>query len=107
MGWRFALATLVEVAWELVENTDRVIEHYRSVTIALDYYGDSVINSVADVVAMWLGFALARYLPVWASVLIALAFEVFTTWMIRDGLALNVLMLLWPLEAVKDWQGAV
>ena len=106
LGWRLAIATAIEAGWELLENTDAVIEHYRSVTISLDYYGDSVLNSVSDLIAMWIGFALARWLPVWASVLLAVAFEVFTTWMIRDGLALNVLMLLWPLESVKAWQGA-
>ena len=107
LGWRLAIATLVESAWELLENTETVIEHYRSVTISLDYYGDSVLNSVSDILAMWLGFLLARKLPVWASVAMVIGFEVFTTWMIRDGLALNVLMLLHPIEAVKAWQGAL
>lgn len=103
-GWSLAIATAVECLWEAVENSDAVIEHYRTATISLDYYGDSVLNSVMDVVAMWVGFALARVLPVWASVLIAVFFEVLTAVVIRDGLALNVLMFLWPLESVLDWQ---
>lgn len=104
LGWRLAVATAIEAAWELVENSDAVIERYRAVTISLDYYGDSVLNSVSDITAMMLGFALARVLPVRVSVALALGFELLTAWVIRDGLALNVLMLVWPLDAVRAWQ---
>lgn len=105
-GWRLAIATLVETVWELIENSDAVIERYRSVTISLDYYGDSVINTVADIGAMMLGFVLASRLPVWLTVALAIGFEALTIWWIRDGLALNVLMLLYPIQAVADWQAA-
>jgi hypothetical protein len=104
LGWRLAIATVIECAWEIVENSDAVIERYRTVTISLDYYGDSVLNVVADVVAMIIGFVLASRLPVWATVAIALAFEATTILLIRDGLALNVLMLLYPLDSVATWQ---
>jgi hypothetical protein len=103
-GWRLAIATLVECAWEIVENSDAVIERYRSVTISLDYYGDSVLNTVCDVLAMMLGFWLAARLPVWVTVALIVLFEGVTMWIIRDGLALNVLMLLWPLDSVAQWQ---
>lgn len=106
LGWRLAIATAVEAAWEILENSPAIIERYRAVTISLDYYGDSIINSVADILAMVVGFVLARYVPVWASVAVVIGFELLTTWLIRDGLTLNVLMLLWPLEVVRDWQAA-
>lgn len=104
LGWRLSIATLVECGWEILENSDVIIERYRAVTISLDYYGDSVINTVSDILAMILGFALARILPVWISAALVIGFEILTAFIIRDGLALNVLMLLWPLDAVLEWQ---
>ncbi len=101
---RLALATLVEAAWEIAENTDAVIQRYREATIALDYYGDSVVNSVADIGAMWLGFWLASRLPVSLTIALVLVLEVGVGLVIRDNLTLNVLMLLWPLDSVKAWQ---
>ncbi|MCB4822853.1 DUF2585 family protein [Roseicella aerolata] len=104
LGLRALIALLVEVAWELIENTDAVIERYRAATIALDYYGDSVLNSVSDMLAMLLGFWLAARLPAWASVLLGLGLELLALAVIRDNMALNVLMLLHPLEVVRAWQ---
>ena len=102
---RLELSLVVECAWEILENTDMIINRYREATISLDYFGDSVINSSADILAMVVGFFLAARLPVWASVAIIVIFEATTTYLIRDGLALNILMLVWPLDAVKAWQG--
>ena len=103
-GLRLAIATAVECLWEIVENSDAIIERYRAVTISLDYYGDSVLNTVFDVLAMVLGFWLAARLPVWATVALIVLFEGMTMWLIRDGLALNILMLLYPLDSVATWQ---
>lgn len=107
VGWRLLIATLIEAGWEILENSPIIIDRYRAVTISLDYYGDSVINSVADILAMMVGFWIARKAPLWVSVALIVFFELLTTWLIRDGLALNILMLVWPLDAVRDWQGAL
>ena len=104
VGWALLLAVGAEGAWELIENTDTVIDRYRQATIALGYDGDSVVNSLSDIGAMIAGFFLARHLPVAATVALALTMEIAVAAVIRDNLALNVLMLLYPLEMVRAWQ---
>ena len=106
VGWRLVLATVLECAWEILENTDAVIQRYRDTTVSSDYIGDSVVNSLSDIVAMFAGFALARVIPVWASVAVVVGFEVLTALVIRDGLTLNIIMFLWPMEAILEWQTA-
>jgi len=104
IGTRLILAVAIEASWEVVENTDWLINRYRGQTVALDYYGDSVINSVADTLFMIVGFFLARWWPVWLTIAMAIALELIVGYMIRDNLTLNVLMLVWPVQAVLDWQ---
>jgi hypothetical protein len=104
LGTRLVLATLFEVAWEVIENTDAMIDRYREVTISLGYYGDSIVNSAMDVAMMWLGFMIAAVAPVWLSVLLFVAAELIVGIAIRDGLLLNVLMVVWPLDSVLAWQ---
>ena len=98
------VAIALESIWEVFENTDFIINRYREATVALDYYGDSVINSTADILFMTLGFLMASRLPVIASVSIVTASEVMLAIVIRDNLVLNILMLIWPIEAIKNWQ---
>jgi hypothetical protein len=101
---RLILATALEAGWEILENTPLIINRYREATIALDYYGDSVLNSASDIAFMAAGFLLASRLPVWAAVALAVALELFVLAMIRDNLSLNILMLIWPLDGVRQWQ---
>jgi len=105
-GERLILAVAIEAAWEVLENSPIIINRYRDATMALGYSGDAVINSVADVAWMALGFAFARRAPAWVTVSLAIGFELLTLWVIRDNLTLNILMLVWPVEAIKTWQGA-
>lgn len=103
-SWALPIAVAFEAFWELLENSPMIIDRYRAVTVSYGYEGDSVLNSLSDIGFMALGFWLASKLPVWASVALALFLELFTLYFIRDNLTLNVLMLVWPLEAVRQWQ---
>jgi hypothetical protein len=103
---RFLIALLIEAGWEVTENTPMVIDRYRTATAALGYTGDSVLNSVSDIVMMVVGFVLARKLPVWASIALLVVLELIPLYVIRDNLALNIWMLLSPDDALRAWQSA-
>ncbi len=104
LGWRFVLAVGLECAWEIFENSTFVINRYRAATAAQGYLGDTVANSLGDILSCAVGFCLAGRLGVWKSLALFVAIEVLLVLWIRDSLVLNVVMLLWPLSTVRAWQ---
>jgi hypothetical protein len=103
---RFFIAVLLEAGWELLENSPLIINRYRAGTIAQGYVGDSVMNSLSDIVMMSLGFLFASRVRPWMSVALLLTMEIGCALCIRDNLTLNIIMLVHPIAAIKAWQMA-
>ena len=104
LAWRLFLAVLIESTWEVAENSSFIIERYRTVTLSLDYFGDAIINSLADILCCAAGFAIAYKLKFWKSLALFLATEAILIVWIRDSLVINIIMLIYPIEALKVWQ---
>jgi hypothetical protein len=104
--YRFIGALLLEASWEILENSPLIINRYREVTISLGYVGDSILNSLSDIVFAGMGFVFAWRARIWVTVLVILTMEIGTALWVRDNLTMNVIMLVHPVEAIKAWQSA-
>ncbi|MGE5307132.1 MAG: DUF2585 family protein, partial [Alphaproteobacteria bacterium] len=104
LAWRFWLAVSFEALWEVVENTNFIIDRYRGVTAAIGYHGDTILNSVGDILCFGVGFMLARRLGLFRSVAVFVITEAVLVIWIKDSLVLNVIMLVYPVDAIRVWQ---
>lgn len=104
LRWKFFLVILVECLWELLENSNLIIERYRTVTISLDYYGDSILNSLSDVLCCAFGAFIAYKLKFWRSLAYFAITEIILLLWLRDNLTLNIIMLIYPIDAIRIWQ---
>lgn len=103
---RFVAAVVLEGVWEILENSPIIIDRYRAVTIAQGYIGDSILNSVSDIVMAAIGFLIAWRLTLLQSVMFVVATELVMLLLIRDNLTLNIVMLVWPIDGIREWQMA-
>jgi hypothetical protein len=104
LGVRLLLAIGIEMGWELFENTDMIIDRYREQALAQGYSGDSIVNSVGDILSVIIGFLLTWKLPSLASVALVIVLELIALYFIRDALALNIIQLIHPIDAIGAWQ---
>ncbi|HEV7699695.1 MAG TPA: DUF2585 family protein [Pyrinomonadaceae bacterium] len=106
VAWRLVIAVAIEGSWEIIENSSYVISRYREVTISLNYFGDSIVNSLSDITCCALGFLLAKRLGFWLSALLFVATEIVLVLTIHDSLIINIIMLIWPNEMLRHWQNS-
>lgn len=102
--YRLVGALLLEAGWEILENSPLIIDRYRAVTISLGYVGDSIFNSLSDIFFAGLGFLFAWRAKLWVIIILIITMELGTLIWVRDNLTLNIIMLAYPIEAIKNWQ---
>jgi len=103
-NWRFFITVLAEAGWEILENSNFIIEKYRENTASLDYFGDSIANSIGDVLCCSAGFWIAWKLGRWKSLAFFVVVEIVLLLWVRDSLVLNIIMLMYPFDGLKHWQ---
>ena len=106
LAWRLVMAVAIEASWEVLENSSHIIERYRAATISLDYFGDSIVNSLSDITCCAIGFGFGYKLKFWKSLALFVTTELILIFTIRDSLIINLIMLIYPLDALKAWQMA-
>lgn len=102
--WKMVCAVVIEAGWELLENSSFIIQRYREGTIDQGYSGDSILNSVSDIACCMLGFLIALKLGFRRTLLLLVLVELVMLFWVRDNLSLNIIMLIHPIEAIKQWQ---
>jgi hypothetical protein len=103
-SWRLVIVMVLEALWEILENTNAVIDRYREATAALGYHGDSVVNSLGDMLCCAVGLLIARKLGWLRSLPIFIATEIVLFFWIRDSLIVEIIMLIRPINFIKQWQ---
>jgi len=106
VGLCLVMAMLIECSWEVLENTPFAIERYRRSALAAGYYGDTILNSMCDILSCAVGFAIAARFRAWVSVAIVMVIELTLLIVFRDNLTLNILNLIHPIKAIQEWQSA-
>ena len=107
LKYRFVIALILEASWEILENSPLIINRYREATIAQGYMGDSILNSLCDILMMSLGFLIARYSKIWVTISLIITMELGCLFWVRDNLTLNVIMLVYPSQSIKSWQSGL
>jgi hypothetical protein len=103
-AWKASIALCAEALWEMIENTGFIIQRYRADTISIGYTGDTILNSFGDLLACVIGVVVARKLGLVKTLVVTAVIEVMLAISVRDGLLLNIVMLLYPIDAVRAWQ---
>ena len=100
VGTRSLIVATFEATWEVVENTPYMINRYREATISLDYFGDSITNSVSDYIMCLLGAFVVRKTSWKVGLAAFCALEIISLVWIRDSLLLNIVMLISPIYSM-------
>lgn len=100
---KFVIAVFLSCAFEVIENTKWIIAAYRSHYSTFHYTGDSVVNSIGDVISVSIGFWVTTKAKLWMSITFFCVDVILIVYALNTVITSNTIIILDKIQHMKFW----